>query len=186
MESVVWEDVALYVARERQTHEQGELRAKRIAEFVRQELRYEHAELQLRGMYAPGWENGSCTQLHIYLDENWSTLPADRFAVRPRYTLHIAVSERGPFVISSGSEWLPSPADWAGGMEKLQPQKNDEATAKAKALALAVASKFDLTCLDAEWLRQFKLNPKELPDEVNLSLDYSEPDALNVLFDEAL
>ena len=65
MKDIVWEDVAPYVVRERQTHEEGELRAERIAEFVRRELRYEHVEVQLRGMYAPGWDNGSCTQFPI-------------------------------------------------------------------------------------------------------------------------
>lgn len=186
MKDVKWEDVAPYVVRERLSHEEGELRAKPLTEFLHREVRSEHVEVLLRGMHAPGWDNGSCTQFFMYLDDNWSPLPADRLAARHRYTLYLAVSDRGPFVISSGSEWLLSPADWAGGMEKLQPQKNVEAEAKAKALALAMASKFDLTYLDAEWLRQFKLNPKELPDEVCLSLDYSEPDALNVLFDEAV
>lgn len=189
MQDAVWEDVAPYVVHARQSHEQGEARAERIAKFLRSELNSEHLEILLRGMHAPGTNNGSCSQFFIYLDESWSPLPADRFAVRQRYTLHLAVSERGPFILSSGSEWLPSRFEWedpATPLERLHPFPCAGAAARAKALALAVGRRFELTYLEADWLRQFKLSKKELPEDVLCSLDYSEPDALNVLFDESL
>lgn len=187
MKDAMWEEVAPYLVHERQTHEEGELRAERIAEFLRLDQRCEPIEIILRGSHASGWEVGSCTQFFIYLDDKWSLLPADRFAAKHhRYRLEIAVSERGPFIVSSGSEWLPSPSGGTSGGERFEPRESFEAAAKAKGLALAIARRFDLTYLDAEWLRQIKLNPKELPDEVLLSLDYSEPDALNVLFDETV
>ena len=132
MKDVVWEDVAPYVVQERQTHEEGELRAERIAEFLRREQQCEHVEVVLRGTHAPGWNVGSCTQFFIYFDDNWSPLPADRFAANHRYRFDLAVSERGPFIVSFGSEWLLASADWAGGIEKLQPHKNLEAEVRQR------------------------------------------------------
>lgn len=184
MATVAWNDVQPYLTRERRSHEQGELQAEHIAEFVRQVLDCEQVQVQPRGTGAPGWENGSCTRFRIYFDKNWAPLSVDPLAEAHRFRLDLAVSDRGPFIIGTGSEWLVSPADWAGGMAKLQPQESVEAEAKAKTLALAVASQFDLTYLEADWLLGFKLNAKELPEDVLMSLDYSDPDALNVLFDE--
>jgi len=185
MGEVNWQDVAPYVACERQSDEAGQARGERIADFLRSDRQCVHVEWVPRGVSQPGWNNGSCTKFYVYLDENWSPIPDGRYSPRRRYTVSIAVSERGPFVVSWGCEWLASRMPWEN-EEKLHPIENAEAQAKAKALALAVAQEFRLTHLDANWLRQFKLDEKDLTEDVLLSLDYSEPDALNVLFDEML
>ncbi len=186
MKQIAFEDIAPFLVRERRSHEAGELRARQIAAFLNSEQRCQHVDVILRGTHAAGPNVGSSTQFDLYFDHDWSPVSDGRYNQRRRYTVSMAVSERGPFVVSFGSEWVLAPADWAGGLEKLQPRESPEAETKARILAVAVASKFNLTYLDVQWLRQFKLSDKELPEEVRLSLDYSEPDALNVLFDETL
>jgi hypothetical protein len=179
MEKAKFEDVAPYFTRDRLSHQDGEIRANLIAEFLRVKKRCEHVEVQLRGTKAPGWDVGSATRFNLFFDKNWLpihiTSPSQEF----RFMLSLLVSERGPFVTSSGGEWIVSPDDL-----KPHPQISLLAEKKSKRLALSVATRFGFRYLDATWLRQFRLNVEGLTSDVSLSLDFSEPDALNVLFDE--
>ncbi len=63
------------------------------------------------------------------------------------------------------------------------------AAAKAQGVAQSIADEFAWTYFSTsrcDELRGHRLDPKSLPSEVTLSLDYSDPNMLNVLFDEDL
>ena len=187
MNDITWEELAPYLHKSRHSDEEAQARGEQIVDFLQRQMKCANIGLVHRGVGQPGWDNGSCTKFYLYFDDEWNPLPADLFAQKHSYILTLAVSERGPFIISAGFECVWKPAEFGGdGGKKLYPQENGEANDKAQVLALAVARTFELKYLNSEWLRGYKLDEESLPVEVQLSLDYSEPDALNVLFDEQL
>ena len=181
-----WGDVAPYVVHRRQSHALGAQRAENIAALIRQVLNCDHVGIGLRGVNGPGPEYRSCTDFFVKFDDAWR--PVSRSERGYRYSLSVSVSERGPFITSGGVAVHLQRQPWEGGILDLVPAQSDEASARAKALALKVAEAFKLN-VSANWLRQFKLNPKELPFEdvlQSLDIDYSEPTALNILFNEEM
>lgn len=186
-DNLVWNDVAPYVVYRRQSHELGAQRAEKMASFIRHELTCEHVEVRLRGENGPGPEYGSCSRFFVYFDQAWQPIGESR--ENRRYDIELAVSERGPFVVSSGGEWRQERQPWEGGKMWVSAHHSAEASARAKALALWVAAEFDLKYVDANWLRRIRLSRKELPwDDVgeSLDIDHDEPTALNILFDEEM
>ena len=179
----LWEDVAPYLVHSRQSFELGAKRAEEIAAFLRGTLESSHVDVVLRGD-GPGPEYGSCTLFFVALDDAGRPVPS-RPDAQIHQGLYIAVSERAPLVTSRGSEFLMERQSWAGGRECPTPHASKSACEIAKSLAKLVADRFGLKYVDADWLRQFKLSPKELPwEDVRASLDLDEPTALNILFDE--
>jgi hypothetical protein len=178
------DDIAPYLLRERQSYELGQLRAEKIAATLKRVLATDCLVVRLRGERAPGSNCGSCSRFIVYFDVAWK--PIDEAQLdRRRYSVEVAVSERGPFVVSQGREWHL--AELYSGTRVLRPFPNEEAADRARSLAYKVARAFDLRYLDIEWLRQIKpacLVELPLPADVAQSLDYSDPDALNVLFCE--
>lgn len=186
-EEPMWEDIVPFVLQERQSQELGALRAEKIAAFLGRALNTKEVEVLLRGERAPGFNCGSCSRFFVYFDEGWRPID-DRLTERRRYSVEVSVSERAPFVTSRGGQWRMHPRE-DGGRVMVHSLDCVDVAAKAKSLALDVAREFGLRYLDAEWLRQFKLASLvelPLPWDVAQSLDYSEPDALNVLFCEEM
>jgi hypothetical protein len=129
---------------------------------------------------------GSCSSFEISCGQDMSAShPLHPEAIH--FRLDILVSARGPFVTSWGGELQPARDDQRRppGDDRRVMRTSAIAEARAEDVARLVAQEFGLQYLDREWLRQIRLNPRDVISDVELSLDHSEPDALNVLFSES-
>jgi hypothetical protein len=128
---------------------------------------------------------GSSLGVTIRCSEDWHTQDVAANHDAP-YTMILRISARGPFITSGGWKVVPTPADMyrPPGQDRGVSMPNDAAEQRALDLANAVAQEFNLTYLEREWLRRFKLAEESLTADALLSVDFSEHDALNVLFDE--
>jgi hypothetical protein len=156
-------------------------RYENIKNYLIQDLGYLHVSGCL------GFHSSSSV-FQLSFDEKWIMVPAQTAMWDYKYNTHIHVSERGPFVTARGLEHFPTPADEyrPPGFDKGVLLESPIAEAKAKEIALQIAEKFSLTYLDHHWLSQFKINEKDMPADAIGLIDFSEPDALNVLFAEIL
>ena len=182
-----WENIAPYVASKRQAYDVGEERAEQIVSFLKRRLNTEHVEYWLRGTHGPGSEYASCSRFFVHYDCNWH--PVEDRSEACEHGIVVAVSERGPFVTCYGVSYSLEPHPIAKDRMWKVGKECAIANERARDIAMKVADAFDLIYVDANYLRQFRLDPKELPwDDVlqSLDIDCDEPTALNILFCEDL
>ena len=163
---------------------------KRIENFLKVELNYSKFKSRFRL-----FDYGSCSEIELFFDKQWNSIAFElsddgipHYEHAPYFNLRIYISARGPLITSRGLKEVSK-----GDQSQLCPSKNTRelgpnpiAEEKAQALAMLVAQKFNLIYVDMKWLEQFQLNKKDLTSDASLSLDFSEPDALNVLFSEVM
>lgn len=176
MSKTLFSDVAPYL---REPRKFDPHRFEAIELFLKKDLKF----VQARGRF--NWNFGSCTTFSVAIDRE--EVSTDAASDEAYLVLTVYVSERAPLVTSRGLELRPTLSAAAiaprGGLGY---EATETAETKAYELALAVAQRFGLEYVEREWLRQFRLSEHDLTDDGRLSLDYSEPDALNVLFTEEL
>jgi hypothetical protein len=126
----------------------------------------------------------SCNSFRLTFNKEWSLLEPNTPMGEAHFSVHVHVSERGPFVTSRGDELQPyKETDWRpAGDSTGMFRPSDVAEAKAKEIAQQIAEQFNLTYLDREWLAQQRLDEKTLPADALSEIDDNEPTALNVLF----
>jgi hypothetical protein len=174
---MTFEDIAPYLDRPR--HFDRHLLA-RIAIFV-ESIGYVPVE-QWDNQYS---NSGSSSGVTIRFSSDWHVVEASP-SNEVTYTVTVLISARGPFVTSQGLKLGPTPADMycPPGEDRGVSLPSEEADKKALQLATVIAQEFNLTYTDREWLRRFKLTHRSLTSDALLSLDFSEPNALNILFYE--
>jgi hypothetical protein len=155
-------------------------RFEKIKSFLQKELGYSQS--------TAGFGYSSSSRFVLSFDENWKMVPQMSPMWEYRYSIHVHVSERGPFVTSYGLEHF-STSDGGyttEGIEKGVLRGSAISESKAKEIAVQLAEKFNLTYLDPTWLSQILVKEEDLPDDALVLIDFSEPNALNVLFAEVL
>jgi hypothetical protein len=144
----------------------------RIQNFLRTDLKYQKFTGQFRL-----FDYGSCSQIELFFDKKWNLItPELNSNNESNFEFRIYVSARGPLITSTGVERLA----------RLELITNSAVEEKAQVLAESIAQKFNLMYVKAKWLEQFSLNKKDLTSDASLSLDFSEPTALNILFSEIM
>jgi hypothetical protein len=173
-------EIAPYLANKRAFDE--ELFA-RISQFLAEKMGHSKVRARL-GKFS---NYGSCSVFEI------STSNDESSSERPDFDgnycrLEIAISARGPFVTSWGAQLQSTPeGQWRPpGEDTGMMQVTAVADAQAEIIGREIAKEFGLKYLDREGLRAILLDPGELGDDADLSLDHSDPTALNVLFTESL
>lgn len=187
------EEIQRSLAQTRISRAEEEIRAKQVCHFLSERHGFTSVKLVPRGVGKAGIDIGSCTAFSLSFSDKWQLLDsqAQQTAEPGCFRVDLFVSCRGPFVASSGWRWAMGKEghDQPYMVGKLGVFQDEAATSQSQAIAQSVADEFDWICLSAEdcdELRRHALDPKSLPSEVTLSLDYSDPNALNVLFDEDL
>jgi hypothetical protein len=187
------EEVERFLVQPRISRTEEEARAKRVSDFLSERHGFSGVKVVPRGVGKAGIDIGSCTTFSLSFSEQWQSLDprAQQTAEPGSFRVDLFVSCRGPFVASSGWRWAigKEDRDESYMVGKLCAFQDEQATSKADATAQSIAGEFGCTYLsaaDCDELRGLALDPKSLPSEVKLSLDYTDPTALNVLFDEDL
>lgn len=183
-----WEEVEPYLTRSRQPHEVGVARAERVSAFLSKVLNTEHVVVWLRGLHGPGSDYGSCTRFLVHFTKEWSPIADGQYDLYD-YTILVAVSERGPFITCDGHCYRSEPHPISEGKQIKIGLQCPEALAHSRSIANQVAQEFGLIYLNADWLYEHLLNPKQLPwDDVlaTLDIDCEKPTALGVLFCETM
>lgn len=188
-----YEEVERLLTRPRISRVEEEARAKKVSDFLSERHGFKAVKVIPRGVGKAGIEIGSCTAFSLSFDKTWHLIdPLAAQAAEPGcFRIDIFVSCRGPLLASSGWRWE------VGMKGRDEPYlvgrpcvfQDEAAAAKAQDIAQSVAGEFawiHLSATNCDQLRGRPLDPKSLPSEVTLSLDYSDPNMLNVLFDEDL
>jgi hypothetical protein len=187
------EEVERFLVQPRISRAEEEARAKRVGDFLSERHGFKSVKVVPRGVGKAGIDIGSCTAFSMSFNEQWQLLEpqAAHATAFGCFRVDFFVSCRGPLVASSG--WR-----WSVGVEgRDEPYvvgrpcvvQDEAAAAKAQRIAQSVASEFAwayLSATNCDELRGRSLDPKSPPSDVTLSLDDSDPNMLNVLFDEDL